>query len=86
MDWVALGTVLASALITVGVIMTKTRSTQSELTEFKEAFKEHQNRDNARFDDHTKRLNDQEVAHQAIHTSLTFIMAKLDKIEESVRR
>lgn len=86
MDWIALGGIVATALISVGTIIMKVKSIQSEVTEFKGIFREHQERDNLRFDDHTRRLNDQEVAHQAIHTSLQFIMAKLDKIEESVRR
>ena len=86
MDWVALGFGIATALISVGTIIMKVRSIQSELTEHKETCKDYQDRTNTRFDDHTRRLNDQEVAHQAIHTSLQFIMAKLDKIEERVRR
>lgn len=84
MDWVALGFGIATALITVGVMMTKMKSTQSELTEFKEDYKEDKERTNIRFDEHTRRLNDQEVAAQAIHTSLQFIITKLDKIEEKV--
>lgn len=86
MDWVALGLGIATALISIGTIIMKVKSIQAEVSEFKEDYKEHVERDNNRFDEHTRRLNDQAVAHQAIHTSLQFIMAKLDKIEESVRR
>ena len=84
MDWVALGLGLATALIAVGTMIMKIKSTQAELTEFKDDYKDQQERNNVRFDDHTRRLNDQEVASQAIHTSLQFIITKLDKIEEKV--
>ena len=86
MDWVALGLGVATALVSIGTIIMKVKSTQMELTEFKKTVRDSQERNNTRFDDHTRRLNDQEVAHQAIHTSLQFIIAKLDKIESSVQR
>ena len=84
MDWVALGLGIATALIAVGTFIMKMKSIQAEVTEFKGTFEKHQERDDKRFDEHTRRLNDQEVASQAIHTSLQFIISKLDKIEEKV--
>ena len=86
MDWVTLGLAGATALISIGTIIMKVRSIQSELTDHKQVCRTFREVANRRFDEHTARLNDQEVAHQAIHTSLQFIIAKLDKIDEAIEK
>lgn len=84
MDWVTLGALVTTALIAIGVYKMKVEGLAKEMNEFKETFVKHAERDDQRFDNHTRRLNDQEVSTQAIHTSLQFIITKLDKIEDKV--
>ena len=84
MEWIALGLSLATILITIGVYKMKIEQLAKDMDLWRATFEKHEDRDDSRFDQHTRRLNDQEVAHQAIHTSLQFIISKLDKIEEKV--
>ena len=83
-DIVALIVLVGGVLISLGGTLVRIQGIKEDMDEFKEDFSKHQERDNMRFDKVEQTVHDQEVSHQAILTSLEFIITKLDKIEDSI--
>ena len=83
-DIVALVVLVGGVLISLGGTLVRIQGIKEDMKEMKEELFAHQRRDNTRFDKVEQTVHDQEVSHQAILTSLEFIITKLDKIEDSI--